>query len=255
MSDRIEKKGEVDLGDQAIVGFAALPDGGMVALSSSQRVLFLNADGTERLRVDGLDFSQAAAPPVIGQAGIVYFAGLSIRYPGYVNVFALNPDGSTRWTYTDTNLVPGPAISPDGSLLYINRTKEKLYVLDAEHGAKRGEISLPAQAPGLTTLPPTVGADGTIYVQTSGQEPDVKNTVANVFAIDPARLFVDNAPFRWHFVAQVNSILYPLDAQPVLTGDAIYLTGLKGRVFIALNQSDGQLRFSLAAPGKILAPP
>ncbi|MBW7885470.1 MAG: PQQ-binding-like beta-propeller repeat protein, partial [Caldilineaceae bacterium] len=267
VTERLEKKHELELQDGSIAWLARLPDGGVVAVTGQNRVIFLDAYGNVRFQNDELEY-QSPTAPAVGPRGSVYFTGASPDHDKKDIVIALNPDGTTRWMYATKDLVPGIAVSLDGRQVYLNTTKDRLLILHAVDGSRIDEVSLQGHRQGQIVLPPIVGPDGTVYVQTSGLKSGAApsstddegvtaatTTMGNVFAFDPALLLEKKDALRWRFLAQHDSAAYALDTYPQVAGATIYLTSIRNRTIFALNGRDGTVVFRYYAPGKLVAPP
>jgi outer membrane protein assembly factor BamB len=78
-------------------------------------------------------------------------------------LYALRPDGTLRWKFQPgprVHCAAPPAVSLDGTTVYVGCQDDGLYAIDAATGTKRWEI----RAGGDVDSAPAVGADGTIYV-------------------------------------------------------------------------------------------
>lgn len=95
----------------------------------------------------------AYSSPVIGTDGTVYF-GSEDR-----NVYAVNADGSKKWSFATGNKVRSTAtIAADGTI-YIGSNDGNLYALNAD-----GTKSWSFPTGGSVYSSPVIGTDGTIYV-------------------------------------------------------------------------------------------
>lgn len=94
--------------------------------------------------------------PVISGDGTIYLANSGM-------LFAINPDGSSRWIYSPNGggLVDGaPALAADGTI-YIPSNSDSFYAVNANGSLKWAYRTGGA---GFNYSSPTVGQDGTIYV-------------------------------------------------------------------------------------------
>ena len=135
------------------------------------------SDGTQRWSF--LTDASLTSSPVVGPDGAVYVGGTTdlATEPGTSDpvgmLYALEPDGSLRWTFeTHKPMLSSPSIGPDGAV-YVGSGEEldgdgvgddpweqgQLYVVEAD-GTLRWSFA--TEAPMLSS--PTVGADGTVYV-------------------------------------------------------------------------------------------
>lgn len=93
--------------------------------------------------------------PVIGSDGTIYANH-------YFSLYAISPaDGSTLWEYETDGGVTTPALGSDGTVYFCSAGKY-LYALDPD-GTLKWRVEPQAISSGLPD-PPSVGADGTIYV-------------------------------------------------------------------------------------------
>ena len=134
-------------------------------------------DGTQRWSF-GTDASLTSSP-VVGPDGVVYIGGTTdvVAESGTPipvgMLYALEPDGSLRWTFeTHKPMLSSPSIGHDGAV-YVGSGEEldgdgvgdgsweqgQLYAVEPD-GTLRWSFA--TEAPMLSS--PTVGADGTIYV-------------------------------------------------------------------------------------------
>ena len=180
---------------------------------------------------DGYGVSRSA--PVVGADGTVYLARecQGTFPPCGSAVDAIGPDGNRRWEWADGGEAifrSTPAVAPDGTV----------YVTSDE-----GPGNLIAIGPGGVTKwkvtgdnlqgPPSLGADGTVYVQSASSD------VYAVRAFDGAVL--------WHFAAAIGSV--GLRATPALSADGSTLyVGSSGGVLYALT-TDGKLRWQTPISG------
>ncbi len=83
------------------------------------------------------------------QSGQVYALDISTHLP------------TLRWTFTSEDWIDAsPALSPDGSTLYVGSWDGNFYALNAETGAREWTF----QTDGIIIASAAVGSDGTIYV-------------------------------------------------------------------------------------------
>ena len=93
--------------------------------------------------------------PVIGDDGTIYFG----CQDGYL--YAINPDGSLKWTYmTYGEVLSSPAIGTD-STIYFGSSDDKLYAI--EDSITYGKLRWTYSASSAIRSPILIGSDGTIY--------------------------------------------------------------------------------------------
>jgi outer membrane protein assembly factor BamB len=96
--------------------------------------------------------------PAIGADGTIYVGALCST------VFAVNSDGSKKWSFGSDEVLASPTIGADGTI-YVHSTSNVLYAL-----TDKGQNSVSQKwvfESGTATSPyssPAIGADGTIYV-------------------------------------------------------------------------------------------
>ena len=72
--------------------------------------------------------SGVACSPAIDAAGTIYIGGVNH------NLYAINADGSLKWSFTTSGYVyPSPAIGPDGTL-YVASAQGTLYAFGPGSG-------------------------------------------------------------------------------------------------------------------------
>ena len=102
--------------------------------------------------------------PVISSDGTIYVhsggcgACISIPWnPGMEHLYALNPDGSFKWSFQVVGAYSSPAIGADGAI-YFGSDDKKFYAL-----SPAGTVKWYFQTGGHIYSSPAVGVDGTIY--------------------------------------------------------------------------------------------
>ncbi len=124
--------------------------------------------------------------PSIGADGTLYFGVHS-------ELFALNADGSVKWTFTSTDgwFYGEPAVAADGSILDVALgTQPKLYAI-----SKTGDVlwtySAPANPLFNSVTSPSVGPDGLVFFAvSSGPEP----SESELFAVKPGGTLAWSTP-------------------------------------------------------------
>jgi outer membrane protein assembly factor BamB len=112
---------------------------------------------------DRVEFSR----PAIGPDGTIYVCGTAYSYEGFFgsrveggSVYALNPNGSQKWSSAIKNSwVRSPAIGADGTI-YVGTGDGHVYALAPSDGAKKWSF----KTEGRVFSTPATGADGTIYL-------------------------------------------------------------------------------------------
>jgi outer membrane protein assembly factor BamB len=175
--------------------------------------------------------------PTIGPDGTVYVEDSASK------LFALNPqNGHTYWTFTGSTsstveTEDTPAISPDGTTLYLATAGGGLYALSAGPAGGQLEWTYDIQGPqgGYIASGPAVGSDGTIYVTTGAE---YGATPGDIEAVNP------NGTRKWAYVSNGG-----FETTPTVTATGQVVAGDLVGTVVALEQSDGTLVWSYSAPG------
>jgi len=123
--------------------------------------------------------------PAIGSDGTIYFTSMAN------NLYAINPDGTEKWTFPidlSVDVWSSPAIGADGTI-YVgshDNYQGKLYAINPEDGSKRWAF----QAGSDVCSSPAIGEDGTIYVGSRDSALDQ----GKLYAINP-----EDGSKRWDF--------------------------------------------------------
>ena len=123
-------------------------DGSLHTLDPNGQLLWTYETGSEIMTV-----------PSVGLDGTVYVGCLNGR------LHAVDIDGDVRWTHTTESFVHAtPAIATDGSI-YLGSQDGQLYALTG-NGTPRWTFATQGlgEIPGAIVAPPTLGADGAVYV-------------------------------------------------------------------------------------------
>ena len=197
--------------------------------------LYAIENGTTRWKDLGSTFQHDVwGEPTIGPDGTVYVEAASALY-------ALNPkNGHVYWSFassTGGDTTDAPALSPDGTTLYLTSGVGDLYALSAGPTGGQLEWTCQLQAqPGADTFPaPAVGPDGTIYATTGG--PDGLSP-SDIDAVNP------NGTLKWAYIANGG-----FETTPAVTAAGQVVAGNDSGTVVAVRQSDGTLAWSYAAPG------
>ncbi len=220
---------------------AVAPDGVVYVVTDlgQQDLLAIKQSGTNPKRgttlwtLSGTDLQGS---PTIGRDGTVYVESASSE------LYAVDPqNGHVYWTFTGSSGTVGvrgsPALSPDGTTVYLPSGGGDLYALSA--GAKGGRLAWTyhIQGPrgGNIENDPAVGPDGTIYVATEGT---YGNTPADIEAVNP------DGTLKWAYISNGG-----FETTPAVTAAGQVVAGNDVGTVVAVKQSNGKLAWSYAAPG------
>jgi outer membrane protein assembly factor BamB len=200
--------------------------------------------------------------PAIGLDGTLYQGGGGHRF------YALNPDGTLKWSYLERQPSSSPAVNAGGTA-YIGSAGGYVYAVD-----NTGDTQLRSHMAGAMTSSPALAVDGTVYLGSlDGQlyafnaDLTLKWSYATGAAIEssPAVGF-DGTVFagsndqqlyalrpdgtlKWRFTTQ-GAIL----SSPALGMDGAVYAGSRDRKLYAIN-ADGTLRWSYLAGEQIESSP
>lgn len=210
--------------------------------------------------------------PIIGRRGTVYV--------GSERLFAVNPDGTIRWSFGTEGYIgnSAPALDEDGAI-YVGFSNaapggtSKMIALNA-NGTERWEFHVPAPI----NSSPAIGADGTVYFlskegrlyalnrsgrlrwskyitvfpQTSLLSSPALGEDGTVYVgSDDYALyaFSPKGEELWHFTTRA-----PIHSSPAVDGGGTIYVGSDDGYLYALNP-DGTLRWRLLTGGPILSSP
>jgi outer membrane protein assembly factor BamB len=161
--------------------------------------------------------------PTIGPDGTVY------AWNENKGLEALNPQNGDRyWSSADAYASSEPALSPDGTTLYVAGSVD-LYALSAGRTGGQVEWTYPITA----TDVPAVGPDGTIYVSSGG----------TLDAINA------NGTLKWSYVSPDGTFAPSSPAAVTAAGQVVASLDVGyGGIVVVLQQSDGTLAWSYSAP-------
>ena len=206
-------------------------------VAPGEAVLFHSSDGTNRcfLRF-GTDGRAGDLRPqqdtedmafTTDWEGVVYLPGMK-----GATMTALNPDGSLRWAYRSAfRGVSVPTIAADSSLYFtaaIKGRRDVFLVALTRNGKKKWEFRL---GPHWNFNPPTVAADGTLFVVSSDPKLTALNPDGTLrWVFKPQRRFSKRVPTNWRQFKQVlsedlGSGMNVFVTPPALTADGVLYVG------------------------------
>jgi outer membrane protein assembly factor BamB len=213
----------------------------------------------------------ARSSPAIGADGTVYVGSSVNRFSTIIKkLYAINPDGSLKWSYTTGGAVwSSPAIGADGTV-YVGCHDTKLYAINPDGSLKwayqtedRVDRSSPAigavgtvyvgsndnklyainpdgslkwsyTTGGTVNSSPAIGADGTVYVGSAD---------FNLYAINP------DGSLKWSYTTGDT-----VGSSPAIGVDGTVYVGSQDNNLYAINP-DGSLKWSYTAGGTVISSP
>lgn len=146
------------------------------------------------------------------------------------NLYALNPDGTLKWSYTAGNPIFGiPAIGTDGTI-YFGSSDKNLYALNPD-----GTLKWSYTTGSYVYSSPAIGADGTIYIGSADKK---------LYAINP------DGTFKWSYTTG-EKLYY---GSPAIGADGTIYFGSDDSKLYALNP-DGTFKWSYTTGNGIYGSP
>jgi outer membrane protein assembly factor BamB len=152
--------------------------------------------------------------PAVAEDGTIYLAtGMFVLGTGYLpgTLYALNPDGTLRWSYYPGKTFFSPAVGENG-WIYVMDHDYKVYAFTADGGLgwTFDDFDYLFVKRDMGQRTPAIGADGTVYVGADG-----------LYALDP-----DTGERGWHFIRPPGT--RECIASPVIGED--------GTIYVAIGQ-------------------
>lgn len=246
-----------DSADFSLNTFALGPDG-RAYVGCEWAFLFRTADGRRDKEFYTEDLDEFTPAPTLSGDGVLYIACAN------ETLYALNTDGTRRWTwYTGDEVTATAALAADGTV-YLHTATDSLYAI-AANGTRRWSY------PSSGNSSPVVGTDGTVYVASqegrihaidpsSGTEKNIYalsgQTIDASPAIDAGRNRLYLSDEEGNFVA-LNLLSFTTDwelsgiggtpSSPVIGTDGTIYVGAGGRL-LALDPSTGSTRWTFQPP-------
>ncbi|MBS1718310.1 MAG: PQQ-like beta-propeller repeat protein [Armatimonadetes bacterium] len=141
-----------------------------------------SATGAQKWIFNADDFMEGGV--AIASDGTIYFGSRN------KNLFAVNPNGTMKWTYALGGTRSTPAIGADGTVYAISDTNGSCVALNGATGAKIWETSIVQDAVGS----PAIASDGSLFV--GGDKLYQLNgaTGAQISVFNPGTSFRDASP-------------------------------------------------------------
>lgn len=180
-----EVRNSISIGNDGTIYLGQRP-----TFSSDPLLCALNPDGTKKWEVKkisdpDISYSQergVRSPSAIGLDGTIYF-GEKVWFPDHGFLYAVNPDGSIRWTYKAKKGFPGsPIVDAEGKVYAVSGVGD-LYCFDS-NGTILWQYNIYTPYGALINYSyPAIDSLGTLYVA-AGDQYGVKLCV--FFNINPA---------------------------------------------------------------------
>ena len=206
-------------------GTPAIGSDGTIYLARHEEVIAINPDGSTKWVFNDGSVSNVVPPPgpSIGTDGTIYVSYGSYGWVDVSKFYALNSNGTVRWTYSETLYGGlGPcAIGPDGTIYFGSgdRNCGRLHALNPD-GSLKWELKMEG---GDEPRCPAIASDGTIYV-TWGSKLLAVNSEGTIITD------VYNFSNEW----------YSLGGSPVIAEDGtIYILTQLGNLYALNSNSPG----------------
>jgi outer membrane protein assembly factor BamB len=167
-----------------------------------------------------------ASSPAVDEGGNIYIGSYDKK------LYALQPDGSKKWTFTTGGIIySSPAVSVDGSV-YVGSSDGKFYAINPD-GSERWVTNIGSELGSSSAI----DSEGTIYI----------------FAIDSRLYAIDqDGGIKWSFpVGTGNSIVF---SSPAIGADGTIYSGGNANKLYAINP-DGTERWAFDTGGSIHSSP
>jgi outer membrane protein assembly factor BamB len=180
------------------------------------------------------NLSGSHSSPVIDKNGILYIGGKTNLGPS--TLFAINPDGSLKWSfYTGGSVTSTPALGSDGTI-YVGSHEPSgcLYAISSDGIEKwRFSVNVSTEMESIISSP-AIGNDGTIYFGA---------TNGNIYALNP------DGSKKWHYNTETRVI-----SSPAIDENGNVYIGSEDKCLYAL-KSNGSLIWKYQTGGGIKSSP
>jgi outer membrane protein assembly factor BamB len=132
----------------------------------------------DELKIAADPFEDLDSSPAVGEDGTIYIGSLSRQ------LYAINPDGTLKWTFDTGDAINGSAAIGSDGTIYIGSMDRQVYAINPD-----GTLQWVVPTKSVFSSSPAVGVDGTIYIGSRQMEDIIfpcGNAVVGLFyAISP----------------------------------------------------------------------
>ncbi len=168
------------------------------------------------------------ASPSIGPDGTLYIGGAVGTGPADGALYALNPDGTVKWRFSqaDERVDSAPAIAANGTI-YFGSNVGVMYALNAD-GTLKWRYAMD-MGDGAWSTSPAIAPDGTVYVGSGAAN--------RLYAFNP------DGTVKWRFLARGR-----IGSSPAVGADGVVYIGSDDHNVYAINP-DGSQRWAYQTEG------
>jgi outer membrane protein assembly factor BamB len=171
--------------------------------------------------------NEVYSSPAVGPDGTIYVGSKDSK------LYAINPDGTLRWTVSGTySFDCSPAVGPDGTV-YMGANDGYL------RAVTNGVNKWANYVGGAVFSSPAIGADGTIYV-------GVAHYASNIVAFSPAGTRL--------WATTLGTLQYVYSSPAIGSNGTVYIGCMDGKIY-ALNPTNGQVITSYTTGDGIYSSP
>ena len=226
VSKKLIRRANQIVGGTALVGMAALDNGGAAALGNNGSLVFFAEDGSEVVRLN-LPGNNLPFAPSAGNGVLVVIADHRLN--------AFNSNGSERWI---ASISPSEGFTSQatisGNAVYVAVGQKWVHAYDAATGELHWRTQVDGKQLGKVAGAPAVGADGTVYVAFTGEGEDTRG---QLYA------FASSGTEKFHLTADAG---HSFSVPPLAAANGTVYALSKRRVY-AVN-GDGSQRFRFDLP-------
>ncbi len=198
---------------------------GVIMVCSFASAFGAGTPGTLKWTFIANTYTDVDSSPAIGADGTIYVGS------GNGMFYAVNPDGTLKWSYqTGFEITSSPAVGDDGTI-YVGSHDDNLYAFNPD-----GTVKWTYTTGGTIGSSPAVGSDGTIYFSSG----DYKFYALN-----------SDGTLKWSYRTPEYDIFV---SSPAIGADGTIYVGSNDDNLYALNP-DGTKRWSFTTEGSVASSP